>query len=342
MVGMSQIKKKLYQGIAIGAGIGIIGMGVMGFFTYKTIKSYEEGTNKKYNAKYTKMVATLKENVIQGQTITDEMVQYTRVHNNTVPANCLTDNMGGVINKVAKYSIAANVPLTSDMLTDEIINVDVRSQEINSILMPSDLSEGECVDVRIMYPNGTDYIVLAQKMIDKIENRTLWMQLSESERLLLNSAIVDSYLNTGTKLYATKYVDQDAQIKISDDEVTLAEGYVKKEIEKKSEEIKKASADKLTETIFDLVKAYKNYATTVSKTSENYQPNTQVMNEMKTHAGILDDAKAKLSAEARKNIESGIETYKTSYEDSYENVVTGAQTSIQIQKEQRNEIVSGI
>lgn len=341
MVGMSQIKKKWYQGIAIGAGIGILGMGIMGFFTYRTIKSYQEGTNKRYNAKYTSMVATLKENVIQGQTITEDLIQFTRVHKSTVPQNGLTDNVGGAINKVAKYSIAANVPLTSDMLTDEIIASDVRSQELNSIIMPSDLSQGECVDIRIMYPNGTDYIVLAQKMIDKIENTTMWMQLSESERLLINSAIVDSYLNTGTKLYATKYVDQDAQIKISDNEADVAEGYVKKEIEKKMDQIKKSDSDALTATIFDLVKKYKNYATTVSKNSENYQPNLQVMNLMKANGSILADAKAKLSEEARQNIENGIESYISDNEENYDNVVSGAEESIQMQKEQRDQLVNG-
>jgi hypothetical protein len=287
------------------------------------------------------MVATLKENVIQGQTITEDLIQYTRVHVSTVPQNALTDSVGSAINKVAKYSIAANVPLTSDMLTDEIISSDVRSQELNSVVMPSDLAEGECVDIRIMYPNGTDYIVLAQKIVDKIENTTMWLQLSESERLLINSAIVDSYLNSGTKLYATKYVDQDAQIKISDDEATLAEGYVRKEIESKIDEIKKSDSETLTTTIFELVKKYKNYATTVTKTSENYQPNLQVMNLMKSNANILDDAKSKLSTEARKNIENGIESYISENEDSYDNVVSAAQESIQTQKEQRNQLVNG-
>ena len=84
--------------------------------------------------------------------------------------------------------------------------------------MPSDLNTGDIVDVRIMFPNGTDYIVLAQKNVTNIEGETMWLQLAEDERLLLNSAVVDSFLEQGTKLYATKYVDQDAQIKVSDEE----------------------------------------------------------------------------------------------------------------------------
>lgn len=341
MVGMSQIKKKMVQGIAIGGAIGVVGMGIMGFFTYKTIKSYQEGTNKSFNNKYTSMVAVLNKDVIQGEIITDDMVTFTRVHNSTVPTNTITNQVGSAVGKVAKYSIAANVPLTENMLTEDIISSDVRSQEINSIIMPSDLADGECVDIRIMYPNGTDYIVLAQKIVKKIENSTMWLELSEDERLLLNSAIVDSYLNQGTKLYATKYVDQDAQIKISDDEATLAEGYVKEKIKKQTDEIKKADENGLTSLIFDLVKEYKNYATTITRTTENYQPNSQVMSLMKSNKNILAEAKSKLSEEARKNIENAIEGYITENEDNYDNVVTGAQEAIQKQQEQRNQLVNG-
>lgn len=341
MIGMSQIKKKMFQGIAIGAAVGIVGMGIMGFFMYRTVKSYREGTNASYNAKYTENVAVLTKDVIQGETITDDIVTFVRVHKSTIPANAITDKVGSAIGKVAKYSIAANVPVTDNMLTEDIISSDVRSQEINSIVMPSDLSEGECVDIRIMYPNGTDYIVLAQKIIKKIENTTMWLELSEDERLLLNSAIVDSYLNQGTKLYATKYVDQDAQIKISDDESELAQGYVKEEIKGQLEKIKSANESELTTILFDLVKKYKNYATTVTRTSENYQPNLQVMNLMKTNKNILEDAKAKLSEEARTNIENALESYISENEENYTNVVTGAQTSIQTQQEQRNNLVNG-
>ena len=341
MVGMSQIKKKIVQGIAIGGAIGVIGMGVMGFFTYRTIKSYREGTNKKFNEAYTSMVAVLKKDVIQGETITEDMLTFTRVHNSTVPTNTITEQVGSAVGKVAKYSIAANVPLTENMLTDDVISSDVRSQEINSILMPSDLNQGECVDIRIMFPNGTDYIVLAQKIVNKIENSTMWLELSEDERLIINSAIIDSYLNQGTKLYATKYVDQDAQIKISDDEATLAEGYVKDEITKKADDIKKASADDLTTIMFDLIKSYKNYATTVSRTTENYQPNSQVMSLMKSNSNILQEAKNKLSEEARKNMENSLSGYITANEDNYNNVVSGAQEAIQRQQEQRNQLVNG-
>ena len=51
-----------------------------------------------------------------------------------------------------------------------------------------------------MFANGTDYIVLAGKQVNKISGQTMWFSLKEDERLILNSAIVDSFLSKGTKL----------------------------------------------------------------------------------------------------------------------------------------------
>ena len=65
------------------------------------------------------------------------------------------------------------------------------------------------------------------------------------------------------------------------------------------------------------------------------------MNMMKSNANIIDQAKEKLSEEARSNIESAISSYESQNEDSYNNVVTAAQQSITTQQSLRNEIISG-
>ncbi len=339
MIGMSQIKKKTLQGVMIGGAIGIVGIGLTIFFSYRTVKSYQNGTNKNYIQNYTMNVAVLTKDVVQGEIITDDMLKNVRINKNTVPEGALTS--GEIAGKVAKYSIAANVPVISSMVTEEIIDADIRMQEVNTIVMPSDLNIGDSVDIRIMYPNGTDYIVLAQKRAEQIEGQTMWLQLSEDERLLLNSAVVDSFLTQGTKLYATKYVDQDAQIKASDDAATKAEGYVSDKVKDKLDDIKSANATELTTLILDLVKEYKNFATTVTRTKENYQPNTYVMDAMKNNTNILEQAKSKLSEDARTNIENAIKDYANTNEEEYSNVVSGAKESISNQKTQRDQLVNG-
>lgn len=368
MIGMSQIKKKTMQGVAIGASIGVVGIGLTLWWSISTINSYKTGTNKKFNATYNQDVAVLTQDVIQGEVIEDSMITTVNVHKKTVPTGAL--NKSEIAGKVAKYNIAANVPLTDSMVTTEIIDADIRSQEINTVVMPSDLIEGDYVDIRIMYPNGTDYIVLAQKQVEMIEGQTMWINLAEDERLLLNSAMVDSFLNSGTKLYATKYADSDSQIKVaadiapetadtdeddddtitstttnksltaSDNATAIVQGKLTESIKSEIDAIKSEDTDTAVNAIFDLILKYKSFANAVTRTTENYQPNAQVMAMMQSNKNILDEAKEKLSAEARANIENGINNYKSDSGDDYNNVVSGAQESITNQKTLRNELLN--
>lgn len=373
MIGMNQIRKKTMTGLIIGIILAVLGIAVTIFISYKTIKSYEDGTNKKFIANYMRDVKVLNKDVIQGEIITADMVTSTKIHITTVPTNVLTSDPAGM---VAKYNISANVPLTQNMVTTEIQSADIREQELNTVVMPSDLAEQDYVDIRIMYTNGTDYIVLAQKQVKKIVGQTMWLNLSEDERLLLNSAVVDSFLNQGTKLYATKYTDPAAQIKsvidsdiqnsleattTSSDEdttdadqsangtniasansiVTTVKGYIQEQIKAQLDNIKSGDEVTATDAIFDLIVKYKNFATSITRTTENYQPNAQVMEMMKNNGNIVEQAKEKLSEEARSNIENGITSYESQNEETYNNVVTGAQQSITTQQSLRNELISG-
>lgn len=379
MIGMSQIKKKLYTGLAIGLGIGVIIAVIIIIWSTTTIKSYKEETNKSYIAEYMTTVTVLKRDVVQGEIITSDIVTTKKVRKTAVPSGLA----GGVVGMVAKHEIAANLPLTSDMFTTELVNSDVRSQEINTVVIPSDLVEGQYIDVRIMYPNGTDYVVLSQKIVEKITDQTIWLQLGEDERLLLNSAIVDSYYNEGTKLYATPYVSE-TQISFLDysviednttntvdktnttdttnttDETTVnnedintevdttitsndpsvvVKGYLNQIIKEKIDDLKSEDEQVIANTVYNLILQYRNFASIATRVSENYQPNMQVISMMQTNKNIIEEAKSKLSAEARANIEYLIESYETSAGEKYEQVVTGSQESIEKQKEERQTLL---
>ena len=167
------------------------------------------------------------------------------------------------------------------------------------------------------------------------------MDLAEDERLLLNSATVDSYLNQGSKLYATKYTDATSQTNLSEEATTTAKGYVSEEIDKELSTLQEADADEFTEKMFDLIIKYKNFASSATRITENYQPNSQVMQLMKSNDNILDQATAKLSEESRRKIESGLSSYKADNKENYSNIVSGAQTSITTQQNQRTALLNG-
>ena len=326
----------------IGGSVGIVVAVGVSVFSFFTIKSYKDGTNKNYIKNYTTPVVVLKRNVVQGEIITADMIETVNVNNRTVPTGVVSS--GSVVGLSAKYNIAAKVPITGDMVSDEVVAADVRDVEINTVLMPSDLVEGDTVDIRIMYPNGTDYIVLAQKNIDKIYDTTFWMKLSEDEIQLLNSAVVDSFLNSGSKLYALRYTDSDAQVKTSSDIESETKGYLETVIEKDWDELKKMDVTEAATKLYDYIYKYKNFANASTKTTQNYQPNTYVMSAMKSNQYLLKNASTELSrlnAESRSTIESGIKNYKSQNSDDYENVVTGAQQSIIMQQTERENLLEG-
>lgn len=355
MIGMSQIKKKLYTGIAIGAAVGVVGVGLTLWWSMSTIKSYEEGTNASYNEKYTKFVCVLTSDIVQGQTITEDMLNSVRVHQGTVPTGAVTSK-SAIAGQVAKFNIAAYTPITDNMLTDKIVGTDVREQEVNTILMPSDLTEGQFVDIRIMFPNGTDYIVLASKQVNKISGQTMWFSLKEDERLILNSAIVDSFLNKGTKLYATIYTDPEAQVKFEDEREKVVRGALAELIVKELPELATIANLDSTSTegttvseagqnniyvdkVLNFILKYNNMTSSTSKTVTTYQPNDKVIAAMRGNGNISSEAASKLSQEIRTNIENLNEQYEMVNEEKISNVVSGAQAAISDQENQRKELL---
>lgn len=368
MIGMSQIKKRFFIGMGIGGGIGILGMIIISFLAISTINSYEEGTNEAYNEEFMVNVSVLNTDVIQGQTITADMLTTAAIHKSLVPANVVTNPVG----QIAKYNLSADMTITEGMLTDEIISSDLRRQEINTVLLPSDmLFEGEFIDIRINFASGTDYIVLVAKEVKAINGSTIWLDLTEFEIQLLNSAIVDSYLNEGTKLYATKYVDTSMQItyeEVDEDGNSLTD--VESEIKQVLYELIQSElpglelgteiTDETTgettslddyaqsgqnsttvNSVYNFILKYNDLAQNITSTDRTYEPNAQVANAIDINPNITEYAKESIieGMNTRSLIEQYNSQYFTQNSESMSNVVSGAEESISEQETLRNSLL---
>ncbi len=120
---------------------------------------------------------------------------------------------------VAKVTMKKNTLLTTELLSksDNVVQDDVRKQEYNMIVLPMDLVTGDYIDIRVMFPNGQDFIVVSKKEVE-IPNvggvdstDTIWVNLSEDEILHMSCAIIDSAQVNGAKIYATKYTEAGMQ-----------------------------------------------------------------------------------------------------------------------------------
>lgn len=227
-------RSSFIKGFIIALLIGIIIAGFLGMELYKKIG--EE--NQRIAAQ--KTVLVMKSAVKSGEEVTEAMFTTKKVDADVAPATALTtaaygtlaaqtDSQGNVVtnekgeaisNKIlAKIDIDAKTVLTTDMITTEEANVtdDLREQEYNTVVLPTLLSTGDTIDIRLRLPSGVDYIVVAKKKVTIPElgtntaATTILMNLTESETLTMSAAIVDAYKITGSKLYATKYTDPGIQ-----------------------------------------------------------------------------------------------------------------------------------
>ena len=119
---------------------------------------------------------------------------------------------------IAKTDMKANTVVSLDLIakSDEIATADMRLQEYNTIIIPSQLQIGDYIDIRLMLPNGLDYIVVSKKKIQNMTKDTVWLNVNEDEILAIDSAIIDSYKLAGSKLYANTYVEAGVQDKAAE------------------------------------------------------------------------------------------------------------------------------
>lgn len=100
-----------------------------------------------------------------------------------------------------------------NMVTPVEIATDTREYEIQVCNLMVDQKENDYVDIRIMFPNGSDYLILPKKQIKNLsmEECIFWTYLNEEEILRMASATIDAFTVTGTKIYATRYVESNLQ-----------------------------------------------------------------------------------------------------------------------------------
>ena len=112
----------------------------------------------------------------------------------------------------AKVNLTANTVLTTSLMQNYGgIENDLRSVEYNMLSLPTTAMIGDTVDIRLTLPNGQDFIVVAKKEIKSLLGNTVGFDLTEGEILMMESAIVESYIMSASKLYVVKYVQAENQ-----------------------------------------------------------------------------------------------------------------------------------
>ena len=119
---------------------------------------------------------------------------------------------------IAKIDLLANTVITTDLVsTGDSIQNTTRKQEFNMFVLPIDLETGDYVDIRLLLPSGTDYLVVSKKQVEipvisgVASTDTISVELTEEEINMIGSAIADAFKINGAKLYVNKYTDPGLQ-----------------------------------------------------------------------------------------------------------------------------------
>lgn len=219
------MQKKARNSFLLGMVITLIVCIVIGVLFYflvmkqEQVKQEEEGV--------LTYAYRLNTNVQAGQTITSSMVEPIIVTEKAVPAGAFasktktTDDRGretwvdkAFPSDVYKSKVALNsgTILSNDLVYEgEDITNDLRYVEYNMLILPTTIVVGDYVDIRITLPNGQDLIVVSKKEVKSIIGDTIGLELTEGEIVMMESAIVESYIMISSKIYAIQYVEPGIQ-----------------------------------------------------------------------------------------------------------------------------------
>jgi hypothetical protein len=213
-------RKRKWLRILGGVLISLIIVGGLAFGSYivfqNKMKTLAEDYQRQINGleatinSQTKKVLIPNNSVAMGELLTEDLFSEVEITTSTLLEKYMSKEDFGAY---ALIDLEANVPVYKSMLTKDLISDDIREEEFNMFLLPSNMKINDYVDVRINFPNGEDYIVLSKKKVQNIDlkTNTVWLWLNEKEILTMSSAIIDAYLNKGTKLYSLTYVEPTLQ-----------------------------------------------------------------------------------------------------------------------------------
>lgn len=219
---MSRIRQRTKNLIVAGV-VGAIAMGAVSAGGAVYLIKYQVNEKKEMRAQYEaklaeadnrlqqqqsvlKSVVVTRKALKAGEALTEADLKTIEIPETEAPSNRVV-NKKDLLGKVVKIDVGSNTPLIRSMVFDEGPTPrDLRSQEYNVIVLPTKIEKGQSLDVRITFPTGEEFIVLAKQKVRDVSDTTVWFNVSESEMLLMSSAIVDAYLH-GAKLSAVTYVD---------------------------------------------------------------------------------------------------------------------------------------
>lgn len=213
---MGPTKKKVIVTGIIAFTIPVV-LGSVAFMQYNKKKEAEIAELKRKSE--TTKGYVFADNLLEGDIIAASDLLLVDIKGESAPIDSFSGSRDEIVGRRLRINAEKRTIVTESMLMDEVDihpELSERLQEFNMLLLPSDLNQGDYVDIRITFPSGENYVVVAGKEVKKlgttVDSNTIFLQLDEEEIVRTTAAILESYMSDGIKVYVTKYVEPSAQL----------------------------------------------------------------------------------------------------------------------------------
>lgn len=145
-----------------------------------------------------------------GETLTVDMVEKKTVYSAQPSESYITEDELG---KAVRIDITKGTHIVKSMLARNSLTSILREVEYDVIHISPNIEANDHVDVRIVYPNGENYIVMSKKSLKGFQPGlpVCYLWVNEEELLRMSAAIVDAGIYQGSKLFMTKYIEPNIQ-----------------------------------------------------------------------------------------------------------------------------------
>lgn len=198
----------------------IIGLGAGGTYYYYTQNKNQIAQNQTLSQQNSSIQAQLNAigtlttvyevntKVYSGNPILETELVQVSVPSSTV-AEASIEDINELIGRHYRVDINPGTIISKDMLMDEVEGTKEKyPREITLTSVPVSTVVGDYIDLRIMLPNGEEYVIFSHKQIKRMYGTTLTFFFSEEENAILNSVFQDlGNYGSYTIVYAMKYLE---------------------------------------------------------------------------------------------------------------------------------------
>ena len=215
---MNPMQRKANNYLLIGILGTLLVTGLVIVFLFIQLNTLQQ--EKKAQEAAMKKVYVVSSNIKSGETISYDKLKQISVTTSVIPDNVLSFEL--TENTIAKIDLNKGTIVTNNMVqeSDNKTTSDLRKQEYNMVILPSQIQSGDYIDIRLRLSNGVDYIVASKKKveiptIDGVESaNAIIVNMNETETMVMANAIIEAYIDKGSLLYATTYVEPGMQTSV--------------------------------------------------------------------------------------------------------------------------------